>query len=69
MEVCVWNTAETLGIESAKETILKFTSFSGERGCRYAGDVGLGLPIRMWSGDASGEFQHELCKIVSGEKR
>jgi hypothetical protein len=52
----VWNIAETLGIRSAKKMILKCTFFSGERDCQSAGDVGLGLLIRMWSGEESGRF-------------
>jgi hypothetical protein len=53
---CVWNIAETLGIESVRETTSKCTYFSEERGFRYAGDVGLGSLTRMWSGEEDGEF-------------
>jgi len=54
--LCIWNIAGTLGIESVRETILKCTYFSEERGCQYAGDAGRGLLTRMWSGEKNGEF-------------
>jgi hypothetical protein len=66
---CVWNIAKTLGTGSVKETILKCTYFSEERGCQSASDAGPSLLTKTWSGEKVGQFQHELCKIVPWKER
>jgi hypothetical protein len=35
-----WNVVKTRGIEDVKAVILKFTFFSKEKNCQFAGDVG-----------------------------
>lgn len=63
---CWWNIVKILGTENVKAMTLKFTSFSEEKDCQFAGDVGPGWPIEMWSGEKMDKFGLNTAKSFLG---
>jgi hypothetical protein len=64
--VFAWNVVRTLGMESARVTILKSTFSSKERGCRFAGVAGASWQTATSSGEKMEGFSLNTARSFLG---